>query len=68
MEATAVPPLAGSDILGRRVLKEEERVYVASQWRLMWLHFRRHRLAMVGLAVLLMLYGIALVHPFVAPY
>jgi peptide/nickel transport system permease protein len=68
MEATAVPPLAGSDILGRRVLKEEERVYVASQWRLMWLHFRRHRLAMVGLAVLLVLYGVALVHPFVAPY
>ena len=66
MEATAAP--IAPDIFGRRVLKAEEQVFVASQWRLMWLHFRRHRLAMVGLGVLLVLYGLAIFHPFVAPY
>ena len=33
MEATAAP--LAPDILGRRELKAEEKVFVASQWRLM---------------------------------
>ncbi len=41
---------------------------VASQWRLMWWKFRRHRLAMVGLAVVLMLYLVALLAEVVAPF
>lgn len=40
----------------------------ASQWRLMWWAFRRHRLAMVGGVVVLLLYLIALVCEFVAPF
>jgi peptide/nickel transport system permease protein len=40
----------------------------ASQWRLMWWSFRRHRLAMTGLAVVLLLYLIALFAEFVAPF
>ncbi len=40
----------------------------ASQWRLMWLRFRRHRLAMVSAAVLLCLYMIAAVCEMAAPY
>jgi len=39
---------------------------VASQWQLMWWAFRRHRLAMVGLAVTIVLYMIAAVPGFFA--
>ena len=68
MDATA-PPIAGApDILGRRELTKEEKLFVASQWRLMWLHFTRHRLAMVGLVVILAMYAITIFHGFVAPY
>jgi len=40
----------------------------ASQWKLMWLRFRRHKLAMAGSAVLLLLYGLALFCEFISPY
>jgi peptide/nickel transport system permease protein len=66
MNATAAPALP--EIIGRRALKAEEHVFVASQWKLMWLHFTRHRLAMVGLAVIIVLYTLAILHQFVAPY
>src|SRR6187549_3876787 len=39
---------------------------VASQWQLMWWAFRRHRLAMIGLAVTIVLYMIAAVPGFFA--
>jgi len=52
----------------RRVDEGAERLFVASQWDLMWLHFRRHRVAMVGLVVVLLLYVMALFHGFIAPY
>jgi peptide/nickel transport system permease protein len=37
----------------------DSRAAVASQWRLMWWNFRRHRLALAGGIVVLCLYGIA---------
>ena len=40
----------------------------ASQWRLMWMRFRRHRLALAGSAVLIALYGLAALCEFVSPY
>jgi peptide/nickel transport system permease protein len=46
----------------------EDRIYVASQWRLMWLHFKRHRLALAGGVVVLLLYLLALFAGFLAPY
>jgi peptide/nickel transport system permease protein len=55
-------PLAGVD--GR----EKERFYYASQWKLIWWKFRRHRLSMVSLPVLGLLYFIALFCEFLAPY
>ena len=45
----------------------EERVYVASQLRLMWWKFRRHRMAVFSGIVILLLYFIALVPGFLAP-
>jgi peptide/nickel transport system permease protein len=65
VEATAA---AAPEILGRRALRKEEKIFVASQWKLMWLHFTQHRLAMVGLAVILAMYLVTIVHGFVAPY
>jgi peptide/nickel transport system permease protein len=46
----------------------EPSVVVASQWRLMWWRFRRHRLALVGGCAILGLYLVALFAEFLAPY
>ena len=40
----------------------------ASQWRLIWIAFRRHRLAMTGATIVLLLYVIAAFTEFLAPY
>ena len=37
----------------------EERYYIASQWRLMWRKFRKHRLAIGGSAILALFYLVA---------
>ena len=50
------------------VSSAEERLYLASQWQLIWLKFRRHRLAIVGGSILALLYLLALLADFVAPY
>ncbi|RPH99692.1 MAG: ABC transporter permease, partial [Zetaproteobacteria bacterium] len=34
----------------------EERISVATQWQLMWWRFKKHRLAMVSTAVVLLFY------------
>jgi peptide/nickel transport system permease protein len=47
-------------------LEAEERVYVASQWKLMWWRLRRHRLAMVSAAVLALFYAVAIGAQFLA--
>ena len=39
---------------------EEERIFVATQWQLMWWRFRRHKLAMVSAAVLAIFYMFAI--------
>ncbi|MDE0218578.1 MAG: ABC transporter permease [Spirochaetaceae bacterium] len=46
----------------------EERLYLASQWRLMWLRFRRHRVAVAATAVVAFLYCLGALCEFVAPY
>ena len=51
-----------------RLTPEQERVYLASQWRLMWWKFKRHRLALVAGVVLIILYGTIPISEFLAPY
>ncbi len=46
----------------------EERVFIASQRQLIWWRFRRHRLAMVGGATILLIYLMAIFAGFVAPH
>jgi peptide/nickel transport system permease protein len=49
-------------------LTDEERLFVASQWSLMFHHFRKHKLAVIGSIVVLFMYSIAILHGFLAPY
>ena len=55
-------------IRGKARLPDEERIFAASQWYLMWLKFRKHRLAMVGGVVVILLYLMAIFAPFLTPY
>jgi peptide/nickel transport system permease protein len=43
-----------------------EELYVASQWQLMWWRFRRHKMALVSIGILVMLYLGAIFCEFVA--
>ena len=47
---------------------EQERFFTASQWRLMWWRFRRHRVAVVAGGILILFYASILVTEFLAPY
>ncbi len=46
----------------------DEKVFVASQWQLMWWRFRRHKLALVSILIVIIFYLVALFCEFVAPY
>jgi peptide/nickel transport system permease protein len=61
-EQAAARPEADPAMPARAVLAD------ASQWRLMWLRFRRHRLALASACVLLCCYTGVLFCEFVAPY
>lgn len=47
---------------------EAEEFYVASQWKLMWWKFKKHKTAVICTLIILFLYLIALFCEFVAPY
>ncbi len=47
---------------------EQERVYMASQWRMMWWRLRRHRLAVISGAIIGLMYLSILVSEILAPY
>jgi peptide/nickel transport system permease protein len=51
-----------------QVSPEQEKIYLASQWQMMWLRFKRHRLAVVAGMVLLLMYASILVVELIAPY
>lgn len=51
-----------------QTLTADEKYYLASQWRLMWRKFRKHRLAVVASAGLMILYFVAATYEFWQPY
>jgi peptide/nickel transport system permease protein len=51
-----------------RLTPAQERFYAASQWRMMWWKLRRHRIAVLSGAVLLVMYVSILFCEFLAPY
>jgi len=52
----------------KKLSSKEEKLYVASQWRLMWWRFKRHKLAMASAVVLAIFYLVAMFCEVVAPY
>jgi peptide/nickel transport system permease protein len=51
-----------------KLTPDQERIYLASQWRLMWWKFRKHRLAVWSGVFLGLLYFSILITEFLAPY
>ncbi len=51
-----------------KLTPEQEQIYFASQWRLMWLKFKRHRLAVVAGIFLIAIYATIPISEVLAPY
>jgi peptide/nickel transport system permease protein len=51
-----------------RTTPEQEKIYLASQWKLMALKFRRHRIAVVSAVVLALMYLAVIGVEFLSPY
>ena len=51
-----------------KLTPEQERFYRASQWKIMWWKFRRHRIAVAAAIVLAAFYASILVSELLAPY
>jgi peptide/nickel transport system permease protein len=49
-------------------INAEEKLYLASQWQLMWRKFIKHKLALAGAFILIILYAMAVFSEFVSPY
>ena len=64
-DAKTLPPETVSS--GAAQVEVESSVSVASQWQLMWWKFRKHRMAMVGGVVTLIIYAIAIFVEFLSP-
>lgn len=45
---------------------EEQRIFVASQWQLMWWRFRKHRIAVASAGIVIAFYSIVLLADFLA--
>ncbi len=59
---------AESIVAGPTILKEDEKLYVASQWQLIRWRFKQHKVAVVSTWVLGLFYLIAIFAEFVAPF
>ncbi len=65
---TAGANTAGGSVTSNEIPFDEERIYVARPRQLMWWKFRRHRLAIISLVFLVIVYLMAIFADFVAPY
>ncbi len=52
----------------KKQVKDDESRYMASQWQLMWMKLKKHKLARFSMIVLIILYLGALFADFLAPY
>jgi peptide/nickel transport system permease protein len=64
LSATAQP----QTLQGEAREREEEKYYQASQWRLAWWRFKKHKIALIAIFVLFILYLCAAFAEFVGPY
>jgi peptide/nickel transport system permease protein len=63
-----VSPEPFEPLATEKLTAEQERFYRASQWRIMWWKFRRHRIAVICAAILAVVYASILVSEIIAPY
>lgn len=63
---TAQPVPGRPDLAGAEEGASE--IYVASQWELMWRKFRKHRVAMIGGVIVILIYLVAALAEFLAPF
>ena len=54
--------------VSERLTADQEKYYMAGQWKLMWWRFRRHRPAVVCAFFLLLMYFSTLISEWIAPY
>jgi peptide/nickel transport system permease protein len=54
--------------VSERLTAEQERYYMAGQWKLMWWRFRRHKPAVVSAVFLALMYFSTLISEWIAPY
>ena len=54
--------------VAERLTAEQEKYYMAGQWKLMWWRFRRHRPAVVSAIFLALMYFSTVISEFIAPY
>ena len=58
----------GAVTTGTTDVNEQDRVGVATQWQLMWWRFRKHKLALFGGIVTILIYLVTLFAEFLAPF
>lgn len=63
-DITHIPPLESGPVLDRR----SRDIAVAGQWKLFWLKFKKHKIALVSLFVILFMYLVAAFADFIAPF
>jgi peptide/nickel transport system permease protein len=54
--------------VSERLTADQEKYYMAGQWKLMWWRFRRHRPAVVSAIFLALVYFTTVISEFIAPY
>jgi peptide/nickel transport system permease protein len=54
--------------VAERLTADQEKYYMAGQWKLMWWRFRRHRPAVVSAVFLAFIYFSTVISEFIAPY
>lgn len=67
-ESTTTPVTPAVKPGANPLSEKEAKVFVASQWQLMWWKFRKHKLAMIGAVVTILFYLIAAFVEVLAPY
>lgn len=65
---TSEAQVMAPDLRPEPAAETEARIYVASQWKLTWWRFRKHRVAMISAVVVISIYLVALFAEFLAPF
>ncbi len=66
--AIQTPPMSTSPVTATPDVLEEKPIFVAGQWRLFWLKFRKHKVALASLWLIAGLYLMSAFTEFLAPY